>query len=382
MPAKNMLGIIGLEYQLPSLYINQEEVANNIDFEVDKIKIGLGLEQMGVPSRREDAISLALNAVSRLIKKYKVNPLDVGRLEVGTESNPDGSKSIKSYLTDLFPGNTSICGCDSVHACYSGTNALLNAVAWMESPLWDGRLAIVVATDVAMYKDKNCQPTGGAGAVAILLGPNCIYRIVPSSIIHYFTNQFDFMKPKGLHPFPIVKGKESIENYRTAFEVCYEEFKKKVGDMETFDYIALHSPYTRLPEKICVANHIDRKKFLKSLEASRKNGNAYSASLYLSLISLLDGHDGEIGEKILLFSYGSGTSSSMFCLERVSKGCMVTGFKERLSERKKISYQEFIKLVEDPVPQDNYEPQEKVYSPGYHLKRIASFGRYYECLTE
>ncbi|ADM12371.1 3-hydroxy-3-methylglutaryl-CoA synthase 2 [Encephalitozoon intestinalis ATCC 50506] len=381
MPAKNMFGIVGLEYQLPSLYIDQEEVANNIDFEVDKIKIGLGLEQMGVPSRREDSISLALNAVSKLMKKYKLSPQSVGRLEVGTESNPDGSKSIKSYLTDLFPGNTSICGCDSVHACYSATNALLNAVSWMESSLWDGRLAIVVATDVAMYKDKRCQPTGGAGAVAILVGPNSIYRIVPSSIIHYFTNQFDFMKPRKTHPFPVVKGKESIENYRTAFEVCYGKFREKMGD-ETFDYIVLHSPYTRLPEKMCVANHIDRKKFLKSLEASRKNGNAYSASLYLSLISLLDGHDGKIGEKILMFSYGSGTCSSMFCLERISQGCIVTGFEKRLLERRKILYPEFVKLVEEPVPQDNYEPREGVSLPGYYLKRISSFERHYECLME
>nr|AGE96274.1 3-hydroxy-3-methylglutaryl-CoA synthase 2 [Encephalitozoon cuniculi] len=382
MPAKNMFGIIGVEYQLPSLYISQEEVANNIDFEVDKIKIGLGLEQMGVPSRREDAISLALNAVSRLMKRYNVDPMAIGRLEVGTESNPDGSKSIKSYLTDLFPGNTSICGCDNVHACYSGTNALLSAIAWMESSFWDGRLAIVVASDVAMYKDKSCQPTGGAGAVAILLGPNCIYRVVPSSVIHYFTNQFDFMKPRELHPFPAVKGKESIENYRTAFEICYGRFREKMAEESSFDYIVLHSPYTRLPEKICIANHIDRKKLLRSLEASRRNGNAYSASLYLSLISLLECHDGEVGEKILMFSYGSGASSSMFCLERISKGCMVTGFRERLLERKEISYQEFTKILEEPVPQDNYEAQERIYSPGYYLKRISSFARYYEYLTE
>lgn len=35
-----------------------------------------------------------------------------------------------------------------------------------------GRLAIVVAADVATYARGGARPTGGAGAIAILLGPN------------------------------------------------------------------------------------------------------------------------------------------------------------------------------------------------------------------
>jgi hydroxymethylglutaryl-CoA synthase len=35
-----------------------------------------------------------------------------------------------------------------------------------------GRLAIVVAADVATYAQGGARPTGGAGAVAMLIGPN------------------------------------------------------------------------------------------------------------------------------------------------------------------------------------------------------------------
>jgi len=38
--------------------------------------------------------------------------------------------------------------------------------------LFVGRLAIVVAADVATYARGTARPTGGAGAVAMLLGPN------------------------------------------------------------------------------------------------------------------------------------------------------------------------------------------------------------------
>lgn len=35
-----------------------------------------------------------------------------------------------------------------------------------------GRLAVVVAADIAVYAKGNARPTGGAGAVAMLVGPN------------------------------------------------------------------------------------------------------------------------------------------------------------------------------------------------------------------
>lgn len=373
MPARSIFGIVGIEYQLPSLYIEQEDIANSIGVEVGKVKIGLGLEQMGVPSGREDAVSLALGAVKRLMDKHGIDPMAIGRLEVGTESNPDASKSIKSYLLDLFPGNTSICGCDTTHACYGATNALLNAVSWMESSLWDGRAAIVVASDIAMYQDMQCQPTGGAGAVAILLGPDCVYRILPSSIVHHFSNELDFMKPRERFPFPVLKGKESIENYKVAFDTCYGAARARMGE-DFFNYIALHSPYSRLPEKICIANQIEPRKFLKSLDASRRNGNAYTASLYLSLVSLLNQHEGRIGERILMFSYGSGLASSMFCLERVSAGCIVFDLVERLEERRRICYAELARLIENPETGD----VDDSHMSGFYLKKRVDFERHYE----
>ena len=65
-------------------------------------------------------------------------------------------------------------GVDCINACYGGTAALLNAVDWVESAAWDGRLAVVVAADVAVYAPGPARPTGGCGAVALLIGmPPC-----------------------------------------------------------------------------------------------------------------------------------------------------------------------------------------------------------------
>merc|ERR1711946_119396 len=77
----------------------------------------------------------------------------IGRLEVGTETIIDKSKSVKSVLMQLFKssGNTDVEGVDTTNACYGGTSALLNAVSWVQSHTWDGRLALVVAGDIAVY---------------------------------------------------------------------------------------------------------------------------------------------------------------------------------------------------------------------------------------
>ncbi len=109
-----------------------------------------------------DIYSLALTTVSSLLHKYDIDPVSIGRLEVGTETILDKSKSVKSVLMQLFApsGNTDIEGVDNINACYGGTNALFNAVNWLESSAWDGRNAIVVAGDIALYKKGAARPTG------------------------------------------------------------------------------------------------------------------------------------------------------------------------------------------------------------------------------
>ena len=109
--------------------------------------------------------SIALTTLSSLFRKYSIDPNSIGRLEVGTETLLDKSKSVKSVLMQLFEpsGNMDIEGIDTINACYGGTNALFNTLNWIDSRTWDGRDAIVVAADIALYKKGPARPTGGAG---------------------------------------------------------------------------------------------------------------------------------------------------------------------------------------------------------------------------
>ena len=132
---------------------------------------------MSFCSDREDINSIALSAVHGLLAKHGVDPRDIGRLEVGTETLVDKSKSTKTVLMELFraSGNFDVEGVTSINACYGGTAALLNSVAWVESSAWDGRFALVVCGDIGAK--------GGARAGMLRVTIICASHPLPPSDI-------------------------------------------------------------------------------------------------------------------------------------------------------------------------------------------------------
>lgn len=60
-----------------------------------------------------------MTTLSSLVSKYSIDLKNVGRLEVGTETMLDKSKSVKSVLMQLFEecGNFNVEGVDSYNAC-------------------------------------------------------------------------------------------------------------------------------------------------------------------------------------------------------------------------------------------------------------------------
>ena len=135
------VGILALEVYIPKLSVCQEALEKHDGVDKGKYTIGLGQTHMGFCNDLEDINSLSLTVVQNLLERYGVSPGDVGWLEVGTETIVDKSKSTKSVLMQLFSeaGNTNVEGLDTTNACFGGTQALFNALAWVESSAWDGK---------------------------------------------------------------------------------------------------------------------------------------------------------------------------------------------------------------------------------------------------
>jgi len=141
------VGIIAVEIYFPFLYVDQTELEAFDGISAGKYTIGLGQSQMGFCTDREDINSLCLTVVQRLVERQGISYADIGRLEVGTETIVDKSKSVKSVLMQLFvdSDNTDVEGIDSTNACYGGTAALFNSVNWIESSSWDGKVTVLHA---------------------------------------------------------------------------------------------------------------------------------------------------------------------------------------------------------------------------------------------
>lgn len=217
-----------------------------------------------------DIYSMSLTTLSSLLRKYNVDPKSVGRLEVGTETILDKSKSVKSVLMQLFTphGNNNVEGVDNVNACYGGTNAVFNSINWIESSAWDGRDAVVVCGDIALYAKGAARPTGGAGCVAMLIGPDAPVVFEPGLRGSYITHAYDFFKPDLASEYPVVDGQFSLKCYTEAVDACYkayaarEQTLKKTQNgtngvetddsktpLDRFDYILYHAPTCKLVQK-------------------------------------------------------------------------------------------------------------------------------------
>ncbi|RVW72940.1 Hydroxymethylglutaryl-CoA synthase [Vitis vinifera] len=164
-----------------------------------------------------------LTAVASLLEKYEIDPKQIGRLEVGSETVIDKSKSIKTFLMQIFelavsslrvmktlgqPIETNInfsrSGFNKCMLWWDGTAALFNCINWVESSSWDGRHGLVVCTDNAVYAEGPARPTGGAAAIAMLVGPGAPIAFESKFKGSHMSHAYDFYKPNLASEYPVM----------------------------------------------------------------------------------------------------------------------------------------------------------------------------------
>ena len=179
------VGIDSISYYVPSLYVDIEELAEKRNIPAEKLVHGLGLKKMATPDFDEDAASIAANSLFRLISENNINPKEIGRVYLGTESGIDSSKPTSSYVVEILEevfkdkyGERCFMNCDIVDltfACAGAVDALQNCCDWVRNG--DNRKAVVIASDIAKYElNSTGEYTQGAGSVSMLIceGPSII----------------------------------------------------------------------------------------------------------------------------------------------------------------------------------------------------------------
>ncbi|MBM7421418.1 MULTISPECIES: hydroxymethylglutaryl-CoA synthase family protein [Chryseobacterium] len=366
-------GIEAATYYVPSLYLEIKDLAEKRGIEPAKLEKGLGLHKMGFPDVHEDAATFAAEALLKLIKDYKINPKEISRIYLGTESAIDAAKPTASYAMQMVEkvleaefGERCFKNCDVVDmtfACIGAVDALHNSLDFVR--VNPDKKAVVIASDYAKYElASSGEYTQGGGAVVLLVSakPDLIeiennWGVATESVFDFFKPRRHFKKedlknatesfPDKIEIFtdePVFDGQYSNQCYQDRIREAYQHYKEisgKTKPSENWKYLIFHLPYafhgkrvfteiyslenglpySNADEQKAVAkseNYIEfiNNKIEKTQRASSEIGNMYTASIFMALLSGLQTSFNEneelAAEEIGFVGYGSGSKSKVF----------------------------------------------------------------------
>jgi hydroxymethylglutaryl-CoA synthase len=348
---------------------------------------------MAVPAPDEDVVTLAANAA--LDAMNEVDPSTIGTVIFATESGIDQSKAAAIYVHHLLGLPSNCRTVEMKQACCSSTSALHFAMASVA--LHPQKKVLIVASDIARYGLGSAgEPTQGAGAVAMVISATPKILTVDTEVGYFTEDVMDFWRPNYLEE-AVVDGKYSIKVYMNALENAWREYREQRGArVEDFNHLCYHLPFTRMALKAHLhlarveQAQLDSGELQKQVEPSlgynRQTGNAYTASLYMGLLSLLDQSDLDLtGKRIGFFSYGSGCMGAFF-------GATVSaGYREALAgsdrpgmlaNRRMLSMEEYEAFYRHELPSDGSAYETPMHDTGaFRLSGIRDHQRIYETVT-
>ncbi len=351
------IGLSDIGLYIPRKKMELEELTTERTFENPKLyrhfnraRNFTSQESIRYPEIWEDTVTMAAEAAREVLQKRSPEELQKLRyLVAGTETGVDHSKPVSAYVEGMLQDAglnvpNSLSSFQVQHACAGGTMALIS-VASMLSMSPDGdESGLILGSDIARYETATtAEITQGAGAVSLLVEKNPKLLELDLTTPGYCSkNVDDFFRPLG-SKIAQVKGRYSMDCYIDNLKEAVEDHAGRKGTtsaalLTSTDYFVLHAPFKTMPElamKALLKDHLglvngQTESFLESrglynaVDPIGKIGNTYSASLYVTLISLLKreyeriGRD-IVGKKIMLASYGSGNTMIVYSA-RVAEG--------------------------------------------------------------
>jgi hydroxymethylglutaryl-CoA synthase len=382
-----------------------ETFAPAMDEDPGKYTEGLGLHASSFPDVHEDIVTMGANAAHGLMERKGLEPDDIGRIDVATESAFDNSKPVSTYIAgclekvfeaDFHHANKG----ERKFACISGTQSLDDAYNWIQAGRNRGRSALVIATDTALYARGDAgEATQGAGAVAMLISEDPDLVALSKEQGFGSADETDFLKPN--QQFPSVDGKRSVQVYLARMREALEDYESVAGRVRSdgFRYVPFHTPFPGMVRKAALLGyrHMTRGTAIEddlepaigrqplpdefddesgyrdavreymdalketdqyrewydrsiepTLDIARHVGNWYTGSVHVARLSALrrareDGLDAA-GECLLVGSYGSGAQAEIHS-ETVQEGwteeLAALDIDDQLEARRDISFEEY-----------------------------------------
>lgn len=326
------IGIDKMAFATTLEYIDLTELAKVRGVDPNKYLIGIGQSEQAVLPPTQDIVTMGAAAADKMLNERDRER--IATVIVATESGIDNSKASAIYVKRLLNLDDYVRTVEVKEACYSATAAIQFARG--QVVLEPEKAVLVIAADVARYGLKTAgEVTQGAGAVAMLITAAPRILAIERTSVAYSQDVMDFWRPLYATE-AMVDGKYSTNVYIDFFKHTLSRYEKLTDrKLDDFAAIAFHLPFTKMGKKAleAVLGERDdqtawrlRKALLASQNYSRRVGNLYTGSLYLSLMSLLQNDpDLKAGERVGLFSYGSGAEGEFY------SGILQPGYQEQLS---------------------------------------------------
>ncbi|MGA2768787.1 MAG: hydroxymethylglutaryl-CoA synthase [Candidatus Bathyarchaeia archaeon] len=292
-----------------------------------RFRIKEGSIERSVPFIDEDSITAAVEAGKLALIYSGVDNSQIGKIYVGSESNPYAVKPIASKVAQVLKlgeENEDVQGVDAVDtefACKAATSMFKDAASLVNYPKSNIKYAMVIGTDNSQAAPRDC-PGGeldlfvGYGAAAFILGKQDVIAEI-EGWYSCTSDTPDFWRRDG-EPHPMHGGRFTgdpayFKHVRMSARKLMERLNLQVGDV---DYFVAHQPNVQFPVRIAKELGFKEEQYTPMLQVA-KFGNTYSGASPVGLAAVLD--IAKPGDRILLASYGSGAGSDAYSLVTTSQ---------------------------------------------------------------
>lgn len=285
-----------------------------------------GLER-AVPFLDEDSVTAAVESGKLSLIHSGLDSSLVGKVYVGSESNPYAVKPIASKVAqvlELGEKDGDMQGVDAVDtefACKAGTSMFKDASALVSYPNSGIKNAMVIGADNSQAAPKGC-PGGeldafvGYGGAAFIIGKQDVIAEI-EGWYSCTSDTPDFWRRDG-EPYPMHGGRFTgdpayFKHIRKSACKLMERLNLKATDI---NYFVPHQPNPTFPVRIAKELGFKDEQYMPSLMIN-KFGNTYSGCSLIGLAAILD--VAKPDERILVASYGSGAGSDAYLLRTTSQ---------------------------------------------------------------
>lgn len=358
------IGIDRLAFATTSDYIDLRELARARNVDPNKYTIGIGQDQQAVVPPTQDIVTLGAAAASKLLTPAVAQ--HISTVIVATESGIDNSKASAVYIKHLLGLGDFVRTVELKEACYSGTAGLQFARGLVA--LNPQESVLVIAADIARYGlNTPGEVTQGAGAVAMLITSNPHVLAIEPTSVSMTKDVMDFWRPLYATE-AMVDGKYSTNVYIDFFMQAFTRYQMQTGcQLADFTALLFHLPFTKMGKKALEALLGDRsdqvaEKLRTALTASqvysRQVGNLYTGSLYLALLSFLQNGQVKAGDRLGLFSYGSGAEGEFYTgIVQSGFADYLTDVKAALAARQQVSIADYEEMFDHQLGMNDQDVQ-------------------------